>query len=225
MSWTIPKNEMTDSERDALEAAIRHAREKKILMFGAANDQGYNTTDPSYPATCPEVFCIGAAKLSGHVEEGAAKESQFVLPGGSVRVGGKSSRHATSPNADSELASGSSFATALAAGLTALILYCVELAGRGENREGLRELSVMSTIFKQMTDRDQPKYVVVDNAFNPMISGLSWDEGLPFLEDAVEKIIRYRPMKLLLEVQKALIRCRPWTDEVRLRRRQLSPGF
>jgi hypothetical protein len=191
MSWTIAQTEENQEDIKKLKAAIKEAHNAHILMFGAASDQGFNNTSPSYPASMPEVFCIGAAKLSGHTEDMAASESLFVFPGGSVGIKSLRAPPQAADAANSEMVSGSSFATALASGFTALILYCVEICEYGEKyRDDLQEFDIMKKVFQTMTQHNQ-QYIAVKDYFKPAFERLDWDSGRKKLVVLVEFIIRW----------------------------------
>ncbi|KAL9566297.1 hypothetical protein ACKAV7_009656 [Fusarium commune] len=120
MSWTIdpPKD---DRERQDLENAIVEAANANILMFCSARDKGAHNT-PTYPSKATgKIFTIGAANSSGASVDyvGNASELSYIFPGDKVEV--------DSGRTPPEIVDGSSVATALAAGLAALILYCIQV--------------------------------------------------------------------------------------------------
>ncbi|KAL2010897.1 hypothetical protein VTN00DRAFT_3615 [Thermoascus crustaceus] len=101
-----------------------------ILMFCAANDQGI-ARDQSFPAACAgtkHIFKIGAAEASGAVWKwvGDPADVDFIFPG--HRVVKDHPNYSLETNCD--ILTGSSAATAIASGLAALILYCVQLSAR-----------------------------------------------------------------------------------------------
>ncbi|KAK3690256.1 peptidase S8/S53 domain-containing protein [Podospora appendiculata] len=99
MSWTILPPEDAAVEQ-MLDQAVKAADQANILMFCSASDKGVKKSD-TYPAKgTNRIFTIGAAKASGIKEQW--------VPQGVTTV------------------TGSSVATALAAGLAALVLYCVQ---------------------------------------------------------------------------------------------------
>jgi hypothetical protein len=123
MSWTIdpPKD---DRERQDLENAVVEAANANILMFCSARDKGAHNA-PTYPSKeTGKIFTIGAANSSGAsvVYVGNASEISYTFPGDKVEVDGGPTRR-TPP----EIVDGSSVATALASGLAALILYCIQV--------------------------------------------------------------------------------------------------
>ncbi|PNP79773.1 hypothetical protein FNYG_06866 [Fusarium nygamai] len=123
MSWTIdpPKD---DRERQDLENAVVEAANANILMFCSARDKGAHNA-PTYPSKATgKIFTIGAANSSGASVDyvGNASELSYTFPGDKVEVDSGPNRR-TPP----EIVDGSSVATALAAGLAALILYCIQV--------------------------------------------------------------------------------------------------
>lgn len=123
MSWSIQPPEDA-REKHALESAIAEAANADILMFCSASDKGPKE-NATYPAKATsKIFTIGAAKATGVADPwvGNTSNVSFIFPGTKVEVDGSPSG-VTAP----EEATGSSIATALAAGLAALILYCVQL--------------------------------------------------------------------------------------------------
>lgn len=124
MSWTIdpPKD---DRERQDLENAVIEAANANILMFCSASDKGAHDvqTYPSKAAT-GKIFTIGAANSSGASVDYVGNTSglSYTFPGDRVEVDSGPNRK-TPP----EIVDGSSVATALAAGLAALILYCIQV--------------------------------------------------------------------------------------------------
>ncbi|KAF5597985.1 intracellular serine protease [Fusarium pseudoanthophilum] len=123
MSWTIdpPKD---DRERQDLENAVVEAANANILMFCSARDKGAHNA-PTYPSKATtKIFTIGAANSSGASVDyvGNASELSYTFPGDKVEVDSGPSR-----KAPPEIVDGSSVATALAAGLAALILYCIQV--------------------------------------------------------------------------------------------------
>ncbi|RYP93507.1 hypothetical protein DL770_000391 [Monosporascus sp. CRB-9-2] len=127
MSWTIERTPNNASDIDDLESAIEAAAKEGILMLCAANDQGVEH-DKTFPAACgrtKRIFKIGAANAPGWPAEYVnPKEVDFIFPGHNVlkeRPGDRSVEK-------SKPLTGSSVATAIAAGLAALLLYCVQLS-------------------------------------------------------------------------------------------------
>ncbi|KAF5020073.1 hypothetical protein F66182_7915 [Fusarium sp. NRRL 66182] len=128
MSWTItpPEGERRRRFDDAIYNALKV---KGILVFCAASDQG-KSADVTYPYGSNNAsFRIGAAKATGGMAEtvGDANGLDFIFPGHQVVTNGSEDSSYDSDLQEFEPQSGSSVATALAAGLAALIIECVRL--------------------------------------------------------------------------------------------------
>jgi subtilisin family serine protease len=128
MSWTIEKTQDNASDIHELESAIEAAARAGILMFCAANDQGI-ARDHSFPAACggtKHIFKIGAAEASGAAWKwvGDPNDVDFIFPGHNV----VKERPNDAPLEKCRSLTGSSVATAIAAGLAALVLYCVQIS-------------------------------------------------------------------------------------------------
>ncbi|TLD03660.1 uncharacterized protein PgNI_11877 [Pyricularia grisea] len=131
MSWTTkpPEDPM---EKAAFDDAIRFAHSKDVLMFCAASDQG-SFPEFTYPhASNPNyTFRIGAARATGKTADfvGGGQDLSFVFPGHDVVMKPLYSDIGTDGGFDAFAShTGSSVATALAAGLAALVYECVRLA-------------------------------------------------------------------------------------------------
>ena len=127
MSWTIERTDENKSDILALEQAVQDAANKGILMFCAASDGGA-VSDRSFPARSVKevLFKIGAATEEGSKWKwvGDATNIDFIFPGHKV----VKERYSEAPIQSCNLLTGSSVATAIAAGLAALILDCVQRA-------------------------------------------------------------------------------------------------
>ncbi|RAH64892.1 subtilisin-like protein [Aspergillus aculeatinus CBS 121060] len=126
MSWTIvvPPRPLSSDFED-LEAAIGEAQTKGILMFCSASDKGAHQCG-TYPSKrIKSIFTIGAATPDGQPNSrvGDIAAVDYLLPGELVE--GEQSPDLLDTKV--EYFTGSSIATALAAGLAALILYCAQI--------------------------------------------------------------------------------------------------
>lgn len=136
MSWTVQRiedeRENNAADINRLQAALERAVKAKILIFCSAPDIGVASNQVLglyYPFGLPtiseSIFKIGAAKADGSMYGLAGNQSSvdFILPGHNVelREGDKIQEEDDIPK------TGSSVATALAAGLAALIISCVRL--------------------------------------------------------------------------------------------------
>ncbi|KAL4967299.1 uncharacterized protein BDV14DRAFT_207526 [Aspergillus stella-maris] len=127
MSWTIrypgPQHQ-SGPEFKELAAAVQEAQSKGILLFCSASDQGQDNA-PTYPAfKAGAIFKIGGADIDGnlHTQVGGEDKVDFIFPGDTM-----SSDDIQGTLSQGQWFTGSSVATAFAAGLAALILYCAQV--------------------------------------------------------------------------------------------------
>lgn len=177
MSWTIEKRAENEAGISELESAIQDAARAGILMFCAANDQGI-ARDKSFPAGGREknLFKIGAATEDGTVWKwvGELSDVDFIFPGHNV----VKERYTEAPLESCNTLTGSSVATAIAAGLAALVLYCVQLGALNSeefNQRGQRGSIVTMEDFKALKGHDRMK-----EAFEAM--GTSQASGNKYVE-------------------------------------------
>jgi hypothetical protein len=179
MSWTIERTERNKGDIDELERAIELAASKDILMFCAATDQGAYR-DRTYPAASgtKKIFKIGAAEASGAAYKWVGDQSavDFIMPGHQVVLERHDDRNVTKFTP----LTGSSVATALASGLAAIVLYCVQLGGvvraDGNQKAETQELQRYEALKKHERMKDalqrigldktsEHKYILVWNRF------------------------------------------------------------
>ncbi|KAK5656680.1 hypothetical protein OQA88_4660 [Cercophora sp. LCS_1] len=195
MSWTIEPPE-DESERRDLEEAILQADKANILMFCSAADQGAKQTD-TYPSRATRrIFTIGAAGPSGETTPwvGNPEKVNFTFPGDRVEI------MDSAPNDTTREISGSSAATALAAGFCALLLYCVQvrlLTTREEQKvqvrrefSALKKHEEMMKAFRTIgTSPDSNgKFIMVWQAFDPALKERDRYEDPERLVDLISKI-------------------------------------
>ncbi|KAF5484086.1 Major intracellular serine protease [Colletotrichum fructicola] len=127
MSWTIPKP-VEASKKRFLDGILRKACQRNVLLFCSPPDSVTKNTEGQYPwAYEPEsIFLIGAAHSDGTPYNRAGKKVNFIFPGVNVNLGNGSNQRSrlTKGTTLNKEATGSSIATALAAGLAALIMCC-----------------------------------------------------------------------------------------------------
>jgi hypothetical protein len=162
MSWTINATERNKGDIENLTTAINEATEGNILLFCSVSDQGVKT-EGAYPANCnrSKTFRIGAATTSGNTWEWVGvNDVNYIFPGTGLRV---DTRDPLSKSL--KPCSGSSLATALAAGLAALILYCIAL-NNAEELDLVLGHDKMDHVFKSINDtRDSSLFLRVWEAF------------------------------------------------------------
>lgn len=129
MSWTIERRDQNGPELDDLEAALREAEGKNILLFCAVSDQGLSTEKSFLGKNSPGIK-IGAADETGMPADFVGTPNNtvdYVLPSTYVPQASKT-------NPKPIALTGSSVATAFAAGLAALIIRCVQFAANNANQ-------------------------------------------------------------------------------------------
>lgn len=168
MSWTIerktektnsPANKTSDPAISDLEVAIQSAVKDDIIMFCAARDQGQDgDLVKLYPSHgCREMLRIGAAVPSGDrwtwVND---KAVDFLFPG--VELSPEPHRKSMSDKGLTP--EGSSVATAFAAGLAALVIFCVRLSSK-EGLPNMKDPEKIRSLFKFLSGTGLAKYVNV----------------------------------------------------------------
>jgi hypothetical protein len=173
MSWTVKKTEDNHSGIIGLGEAIKLALDQGILLFCSAADTGA-VTEVEYPWAYDQrrIFRIGAATADGRMwgPTGSPQNINFILPGHKV-VSRNPHREGALPD-DFEERNGSSIATALAAGLAALILHCVRLGAihtELEMQQGMPSaMAVKAPEFMRVKNRDN---------MNGVLKAIGLDEG------------------------------------------------
>ncbi|KAL2140335.1 hypothetical protein VTI28DRAFT_3979 [Corynascus sepedonium] len=133
MSWTIPMNQGDSEAVKKLHHVLKTAVERRVLMFCSAPDKG-KFIELDYPSGPwrDRFFRIGAARASGTVFEWTPDEGiTYILPGVDVIPGqtvnnSYDARSGIPTRIADSGATPSNIATALAAGLAAMIIYCVK---------------------------------------------------------------------------------------------------
>jgi hypothetical protein len=124
MSWTLPKPDAKTIERERLDAVLSRSCEETVLMFCSSPDRKSQNETQHYTSyfNRKKIFLIGAADDSGTLYSHSGTQNDFIFPGINVSVSGDHNRNNTT-SLTREL-TGSSIATALAAGLAAMMTYC-----------------------------------------------------------------------------------------------------
>jgi hypothetical protein len=161
MSWTLPMEDSQNTDnpvRNVLQQAIN----RNVLMFCSAPDQGKFTLSDYPSAPFPkEFFRIGAANADGTVFGWTPEDITFILPGVHVvedQIRRKSSMSVQEKGTADH--TGSSVATALGAGLAAMILYCLKasiLGIRITNRNSDAIPAIPAERLNQIKRRDAMK--------------------------------------------------------------------
>jgi hypothetical protein len=143
MSWTVTAP--TGDLKREFDKALNRAIENEVLMFCSCKDSGY-VNDSYYPAGFnPDEFIkVGAASPSGQPFDmaGSLNRLDFIFPGVEVAHHHlESSPAVVKIMSETTSETGSSVATALGAGLAALIMYCAQI-GLIHGTVGLSEADV-----------------------------------------------------------------------------------
>ncbi|KAG9229803.1 peptidase S8/S53 domain-containing protein [Amylocarpus encephaloides] len=224
MSWTIKHEKSGDNDNSLeianLDAALLRAAKTK-LVFCSAPDRG-NISDgelqdyhPVGSAITSDIFKIGAARADGHPwpQVGNNKIVDYILPGHKVpeNPGEEVRQDDKSPK------TGSSIATALAAGLAAQIVHTVRMAAiqtfdqRKENEphvikrgsfEAIKSFKVMRLAFEAMSRKKDSGdlYLHVHDYFE--LRGQQLETTLADQDDASEKT---RKWKVIAELARDLV--------------------
>lgn len=184
MSWSIDQKPDGHRGIEALKHALRKAVDGvdgkgKILLFcanpDAGNDVKLNTTYPF--RVSPDIFCIGATstkdgkpweKISPDDESCAfyLPGVELTIPGTNGSVGSVDARETNSPPTWHSY-NGSSLSCALAAGLSAMILYSARIQGVSVNDERwawLKKAEGMRSALKSIAP-DNSKWIPVRKVF------------------------------------------------------------
>ena len=183
MSWTIEKTQANARDIEDLETALSDASRRKILLFCSMSDEKISPKDKTYPVNFPlKKFKIGAASETGSQWEqrGDKHNADYSLPGTNFIFESEQSPLVV-PR------SGSSIATALAAGLAAIILHCA-LCRKESDFELLRSHEQMDNAFKAIGTTDD-KYILVWNVFETYLKNQPHGEHGGTLNEIMEKLL------------------------------------
>lgn len=160
MSWTIRTTDPLRKGIEEFETAISLAESKKILMFCSANDQGGDKADSSYPGVWNKCIRIGAASFNGDKAIWVEPNVDYLFPGCDVPIISKD-------GAPTVYESGSSVATAAAAGLAGTLIYSARLLNGRDNTAFRSRLTLMQA-FDRMSSPG--KFPLVDEKLGDLFS-------------------------------------------------------
>jgi len=153
-------------ELNTLHASIKSANSDDIIMMCSSHDQGANVSD-SWPAGYSETITIAACDKYGNLprnlDESKANYAYKIhgldVPAGAVPF-----------LASANSVSGSSAATAIASGLSSLILSCVRLtnppSGATTGDRGKSRQTLVREYFKDMVSPVAEKYLLLEKFGN-----------------------------------------------------------
>lgn len=206
MSWTIEGPIAGNDDMALLRNAVAKAAERDILIFGSTSDQGNATLDNCFPAAFPSCIRIGSATDTGEPLAWVNPQKvDFLLPGKDVPLFDNEQKLRSTE-------SGSSVATAAAAGLAGLLIFCGWLLKGNDNmdmkkndmmRGALKSMSMqpdnfprmqegLAHKFKQRLSRVRNPREPVTRSIQPNIdiSSLTWDEDCEQpLQDVMDNIL------------------------------------
>lgn len=171
MSATVKKDEM-------LKEAVANAIRDGILVLGSAAGEGF-VTHEAWPADFPSVASIAASTLTGKETAGSVKEyADYLFPGKKILV---ETFVGSEPRTDE--VSGTSFATAIAAGVASLILSCRRLALSTQSWKDSDQMWAQHLKFRRdfvlerfrQASKNHGKYVNAWTIFCPDTSQPRWD--------------------------------------------------
>jgi hypothetical protein len=195
MSWSFNKNDkgLGSNAVNQFEAALRGAVGRGILLFASLNDsERANLTDYLPVSSSDSVIRIGSQTSRGHQTDfSQQKSADFLFPGSNVPLPVPGSTTGAT-----EDVSGSSIATAFAAGLAGLILYIMRVHasskdGEDERKEcderllEARKKSGMARIFKALGGHDTTK-----------LGGFDLGVGVVALRDRFPQAPRQRALEI-----------------------------
>ena len=140
---------------ERLRKACAKADDKGIVMVCSTHDEGSNISE-SWPAEYGQAITITACDEYGGLPRNTTETYDYGLHGLDVAAG-------VVPFLESnDRISGSSVATAIAAGLSSLILSCDRLAHPGKKYEGYDRKNMVEIQLKKMRSSKQEKYVILE---------------------------------------------------------------
>ncbi|KAK1990876.1 hypothetical protein LX36DRAFT_663825 [Colletotrichum falcatum] len=198
MSWTIPVPPEGSKERQLLDSVLERACSRNVLMFCSSPDQISATKH--YPSAFrrSRFFLIGAAHDDGSAYGHAGKDNDFIFPGVNVNTNSGASLPALLADkmSSSKESTGSSIATALAAGLAAMIAYCFKASALGivtdrmekgkdyvagpelvqpGDVDKIAQHEVLKTAFNRIGKMDNGQFIQVWDRFKPASQILEGD--------------------------------------------------
>ncbi|KAG5801723.1 hypothetical protein H9Q74_013688 [Fusarium xylarioides] len=147
MSWTIPEDVEDPRKKERLEEVLKRACQEQVLMFCSSPDKLSQNDTKFYPAKYDSrhFFLIGAADDGGERFNLTGKDNHFIFPGVNLTMSsdGRGSHSSTSTSLTREL-TGSSVATALAAGLGAMMTYCFKTSALADVMDRIQQGNVLT---------------------------------------------------------------------------------
>ncbi|EHK20707.1 uncharacterized protein TRIVIDRAFT_153866 [Trichoderma virens Gv29-8] len=138
---------------NSLEDICKEAARRGIIMLCSTHDEGFNVTK-AYPADFSDTITITACDEFGAVAQTMSQEYRYSIQGHEVAAG-------VVPFLESsDRISGSSVATAIAAGLSSLVLSCDRLARNDDDFKQVTRKTIITKQFGMMAS-DNTKYLIL----------------------------------------------------------------
>ncbi|OQU98118.1 hypothetical protein CLAIMM_03946 [Cladophialophora immunda] len=196
MSWSV--RPPTDGAlREKFDEAVHRAVNHNTVLLCASSDQGKTGNDRTYPydANRANIIRIGAATAMGSNAEYVDKHQiDFLFPGHEILL-----KESTPDKELGDVHKGSSVATAIAAGLAALVLECVRLGhfwtSKLDRHQAITDQDLMmdskaiKAAFEGMS-RSRSSYIWVWETFTPQVCERITDGGREDQLAAVAKLAR-----------------------------------
>ncbi|RVX65857.1 hypothetical protein B0A52_10270 [Exophiala mesophila] len=158
-SWII-KTDPKGAER--FKAAIHKATERGVLVICATADVGAHDSGGTWPANFANVISISASNEYGLPMPWSFRDVDAMLIGDQIKTSGPGYMRL----GEDARESGSSIATAIAAGLASLCLFLARMANEDNKGERFKDRHVMLALFRMMQVNDADKVIEPSRVFN-----------------------------------------------------------
>jgi Subtilase family len=156
ISWAVKKQSFE------LQEAIRKAvRTHKILVFCSTADIGSQFHPDVYPANYEDVIAVSASNRFGWARLESCRDVHIMLGGEKIKAHGP--KYMQLP--DNRI-SGSSVATALAAGLASLCLFLARMANPNGDGQHFKNRIAMLHVFRLMQESKDNRVIVPAKLFD-----------------------------------------------------------
>jgi hypothetical protein len=189
-----------------LERQLERAKDENIIMFCSSSDQSTFSSDKFLPYSSGRCIKIGAATDDGYCCSRVDNKVDFILPGKDISFNWE-----RADGAMNKIESGSSQATALAAGLGAILLYAYRVFNPATERNlhldisDIRSKLKMEEMFTNLsvTKSEKKRYIQADHIFSRVfLSHIKANPGTSVSELPWSRRIKQGLWNLLEEIKK-----------------------